>query len=237
MKNVILLALAIAAVLAGVPGAPGPGVAAQQAGSREAVAARILAHVTALGSDEMEGRAPGTAGERRAVGYLVEQFRAMGVEPGNPDGTYVQRVPILAFTAASTASFAVGTRTFDLKAPDDYVAISRQGKAEVSVTDSEMVFVGYGVVAPEFGWDDYKGVDVRGKTIVMLIGDPPVPDPKNPGRLDPAVFKGPAMTYYGRWVYKYEIAAEKGAAAAIIILEETIETSIAAWALRQEFEA
>ncbi len=219
MKNVILLALAIVVVIAGVPGTPGPGVAAQQAASRDAVAARILAHVTALGSDQMEGRAPGTAGERRAVGYLVEQFRNMGVEPGNPDGTYVQRVPILAFTASSTASFTVGTRTIDLKVPDDYVAISRQGKAEVSVADSEMVFVGYGVVAPEFGWDDYKGVDVRGKTIVMLIGDPPVPDPKNPGRLDPAVFKGPAMTYYGRWVYKYEIAAEKGAAAAIIIHE------------------
>jgi Zn-dependent M28 family amino/carboxypeptidase len=219
MKHVIVLALAIVVVITGVPGTPGPGVAAQQAGSRDTVAARILAHVTALGSDAMEGRAPGTAGERRAVGYLVEQLRTMGVEPGNPDGTYVQRVPILAFTAASTASFTVGRRTIELKAPDDYVAISRQGKAEVSVADSEMVFVGYGVVAPEFGWDDYKGVDVRGKTIVMLIGDPPVPDPKNPGRLDPDVFKGPAMTYYGRWVYKYEIAAEKGAAAAIIIHE------------------
>ena len=99
------------------------------------------------------------------------------------------------------------------------MAISRQGKADVAVTDSEMVFVGYGVVAPEFGWDDYKGLDVRGKTIVMLIGDPPVRDPKNPRALDPNVFKGPAMTYYGRWVYKYEIAAEKGAAAAIIIHE------------------
>lgn len=218
-KNVTLLALATVMVTAGVPGAPGQPAAAQQAVSRDAVAARILAHVTALGSDAMEGRAPGTVGERRAVAYLVEQFRAMGFEPGNPDGTYVQRVPILAFTASSTASFTVGTRTIDLKAPDDYVAISRQGKAEVAVTESEMVFVGYGVVAPEFGWDDYKGIDVRGKTIVMLIGDPPVPDPKNPGRLDPAVFKGSAMTYYGRWVYKYEMAAEKGAAAAVIIHE------------------
>ena len=82
-----------------------------------------------------------------------------------------------------------------------------------------MVFVGYGVVAPEFGWDDFKGVDVRGKTLVMLVGDPPVPDPANPAALDPTVFKGAAMTYYGRWTYKYEMAAKKGAAAAIIVHE------------------
>jgi len=181
--------------------------------------ARLLAHVAALAADEMEGRAPGTAGERRTIAYLVDQFRRLGVEPGNPDGTYVQRVPILAFTSTSTASFTVGGRTMALKAPDDYVALSRQGRPEVSVTNSDIVFVGYGVEAPEFGWDDFKGVDVRGKTIVVLIGDPPVPDPKKPGALDPAVFKGPAMTYYGRWVYKYEMAARKGAAAAIIVHE------------------
>ena len=80
----------------------------------------------------------------------------------------------------------------------------------MAVTDSDMVFVGYGVVAPEFGWDDYKGVDVRGKTLVMLVGDPPVPDPANPSKLDPKMFKGAAMTYYGRWTYKYEIAAAQG---------------------------
>src|SRR5207248_5984018 len=81
------------------------------------------------------------------------------------------------------------------------------------------VFVGYGVVAPEYGWDDYKDVDVRGKTLVMLVNDPAVPDPAHPGQLDPALFGGKAMTYYGRWTYKYEIASEKGAAAALLIHE------------------
>ena len=190
--------------------------AAQGAGSK---ASQILAHVTALSADEMEGRAPGTAGERRTVAYLVGQFRQLGLEPGNPDGTYVQRVPFLAFTATPTASFTIRNQRVDLKCPDDYVAVSRQGKADVAVTDSDIVFVGYGVVAPEFGWDDYKGVDLRGKTVVMLIGDPPVPDPANPKALDPATFKGPDMTYYGRWAYKYEMAAERGAAAAIIVHE------------------
>jgi Zn-dependent M28 family amino/carboxypeptidase len=90
---------------------------------------------------------------------------------------------------------------------------------EVKVADSEAVFVGYGVVAPEYGWDDYKGLDVRGKTLLMLVNDPPVADPKNPAQLDPSVFKGRAMTYYGRWTYKYEIASEKGASAAILIHE------------------
>ena len=90
---------------------------------------------------------------------------------------------------------------------------------EVKVDDSDVVFVGYGVVAPEYGWDDYKGLDVRGKTLLMLVNDPPVPDPKDPSKLDPSVFKGRAMTYYGRWTYKYEIASEKGAAAAILIHE------------------
>ena len=90
---------------------------------------------------------------------------------------------------------------------------------EVKVDDSDVVFVGYGVVAPEYGWDDYKGLDVRGKTLIMLVNDPPVPDPNDPSKLDPAVFKGRAMTYYGRWTYKYEIASEKGAAAAILIHE------------------
>ena len=103
--------------------------------------------------------------------------------------------------------------------PDDAVAVSRQGLPEVSVTNSEMVFVGYGVVAPEIGWDDFKGVDVRGKTLVMLVGDPPVPDPADPSKLDPKTFNGAAMTYYGRWTYKYEIAAKKGAAAAVLIHE------------------
>jgi Zn-dependent M28 family amino/carboxypeptidase len=107
----------------------------------------------------------------------------------------------------------------ELRFPEDYVASSARLQEHITVADSDVVFVGYGVVAPEYGWDDYKDVDVRGKTILMLINDPAIPDPADPNRLDHKMFKGRAMTYYGRWTYKYEIAAEKGAAAAIIIHE------------------
>ena len=106
-----------------------------------------------------------------------------------------------------------------LSFPNDFVAVSRRLAEEVKVEKSDVVFVGYGVVAPEYGWDDYKGLDVRGKTLIMLVNDPPVADPKDPAKLDPAFFKGRAMTYYGRWTYKYEIASEKGAAAAILVHE------------------
>ena len=116
-------------------------------------------------------------------------------------------------------SFTIGDKTIDLKYPDDFVASSARLQPEIKVEKSDVVFVGYGVVAPEYGWDDYKGVDVRGKTLLMLIGDPVIPDPKDPSKLDNKMFKGKAMTYYGRWTYKYEIAAQKGAAAAIIIHE------------------
>jgi Zn-dependent M28 family amino/carboxypeptidase len=113
----------------------------------------------------------------------------------------------------------VGDETMNLKYPDDFVASSARLQPEIKVDNSDLVFVGYGVVAPEYGWDDYKDVDVRGKTLLMVIGDPPIPDPKDPSKLDDKMFKGKAMTYYGRWTYKYEIAAQKGAAAAIIIHE------------------
>ena len=179
----------------------------------------ILAHVNALAADDMEGRAPGTVGEERTVAYLVDQFTRLGLKPGNPDGTFVQRVPLMAFTGRPDGWFDVKGRRMPLVFPDDAIAVARQGLAEVSVANSEMVFVGYGVVAPELGWDDFKGLDVRGKTLVMLVGDPPVADPRDPSKLDAAVFGGAAMTYYGRWTYKYEIAAKKGAAAVILIHE------------------
>jgi Zn-dependent M28 family amino/carboxypeptidase len=183
--------------------------------------ADLLAHIKVLSSDEFEGRAPGSAGEERTVAYLTEQFKKLGLLPGNPDGTYVQEVPLVGFqaTSASGAFRVSGEKTVGLSFLEDWVAVSRRLVPEVRVADSEVVFVGYGVVAPEYGWDDYKGVDVRGKTIVMLVGDPAILDPANPAALDPAMFKGRAMTYYGRWTYKYEIASEKGAAAAILVHE------------------
>jgi Zn-dependent M28 family amino/carboxypeptidase len=179
----------------------------------------LLEHIRVLASDEFEGRAPGSKGEELTVNYLTDQFRKIGLKPGNPDGTYVQKVPLVGFTGQPSARFIVAGKGLELKFPDDYVASSPRFVPEVSVKNSDVVFVGYGVVAPEYDWDDYKGVDVKGKTIVMLVNDPPVADPQDPSRLDEKMFRGKAMTYYGRWTYKYEIASKKGAAAAVIIHE------------------
>jgi Zn-dependent M28 family amino/carboxypeptidase len=179
----------------------------------------LLAHIKVLASDEFEGRAPGTKGEELSVKYITDQFKQIGLKPGNPDGTYTQEVPLAGIKGEPRMSFIIGDKTIDLKYPDDFVASSARLQPEIKIDKSDVVFVGYGVVAPEYGWDDYKGVDVRGKTLLMLIGDPPVLDPKNPSKLDDKMFKGKAMTYYGRWTYKYDIAAQKGAAAAIIIHE------------------
>jgi Zn-dependent M28 family amino/carboxypeptidase len=182
-------------------------------------ASDIMQHTKVISGDEYEGRGPGTKGEELTVKYLTDQFQRIGLKPGNPDGTYIQKVPLVGFTGAPSASFTVGDKQIPLTFPKDYVAVSRRFVPESKVENSEMVFVGYGVEAPEYGWDDYKGLDVAGKTIVMLINDPQVPDSADAAKLDDKMFKGKAMTYYGRWTYKYEIAAKKGAAAAIIIHE------------------
>jgi len=179
----------------------------------------LLAHIKALASDEFEGRAPGSKGEDLSVKYITEQFKKIGLKPGNPDGTYTQEVPLAGIKSEPRMSFVVGDKTMDLKNQDDFVASSARLQPEIKIEKSDLVFIGYGIVAPEYGWDDYKNVDVKGKTLLMLIGDPPIPDPKDPSKLDDKMFKGKAMTYYGRWTYKYEIAAQKGAAAAIIIHE------------------
>ncbi len=180
----------------------------------------VLAHTRILSSDEFQGRAPGGKGEELTVAYLTDQFRKIGLKPGNPDGTYIQKVPLVGITAApAPLVFKNGSQQAVLKWKDDFVAGTKRVVDSVNLDDSELVFVGYGVVAPEYGWDDYKGVDVKGKTLVMLVNDPPVPSSSNPGELDPKTFGGRAMTYYGRWTYKFEIASEKGAAGALIIHE------------------
>ena len=177
-------------------------------------------HIIQLASDEFEGRAPGTQGEKLTIDYLSKEFKDMGLAPGNTDGTYIQRVPLVGITANKDAKLelAVKDKKMSLAFGDDFVAWTKRVKESESV-DAEMVFVGYGVVAPEYNWDDYKNVDVRGKVIVMLINDPPIPDASDASRLDPKMFGGRAMTYYGRWTYKFEIAAAKGAAGALIVHE------------------
>jgi len=158
----------------------------------------LLAHIKILASDQFEGRAPGTKGEELSVKYITDQLKQIGLKPGNPNGSYVQEVPLAGIKSEPRISFTIGDRTTELKYPDDFVASSARLQSEIKVENSNMVFVGYGIVAPEYGWDDYKDADLRGKTILMLIGDPPVPDPKDVSKLDDKVFKGKAMTYYGR---------------------------------------
>lgn len=192
---------------------------APKSSDQEAAAARILEHIRVLSSDEYEGRAPGTPGEDKTVAYMQGEFSKLGLKPGNPDGTFIQNVPMVGITSTPTTTFEVAGKTLTPLVLNEYIAVSRHTTPLVEVKDSPIVFVGYGVVAPEYGWDDFKGVDVRGKTVVMLINDPPVRDPKDPTRLDDAMFKGKAMTYYGRWTYKYEEASAKGAAACLIVHE------------------
>ena len=171
----------------------------------------ILAHTKVLSSDEFEGRGPGTRGEELTVSYLVDQFKKLGLKPGNSDGTYVQKVPLVGITpTAAPLVLEKGGRKLTLKWKDDVVAWTKHVADSASINKSDLVFVGYGIVAPEYKWDDYKGVDVKGKTLVMLVNDPAVPD-------DPQAFGGKAMTYYGRWTYKYEIGAKMGAAAVLIV--------------------
>ena len=179
----------------------------------------LLSHIKILASDEFEGRAPGSKGEDLSIKYIADQFKTIGLIPGNPDGSYFQEVSLAGIKSTPAASFVVGEKTTTLNYPDDYVASSARLQEQIKVDNSDIVFVGYGIVAPEYGWSDYKDVDVRGKTLLMLINDPPIPDPKDPAKLDDKMFAGRAMTYYGRWTYKYEIAAKKGAAAAVIIHE------------------
>ena len=179
----------------------------------------LLSEIKTLSSDEYEGRKPGSAGEEKTIAYMHRQFQQIGLKPGNPNGGWLQNVPLAGILSKPTVDLTVKGKKLPVENLKDYVAVSQRYEPLVNIKDSGIVFVGYGVVAPEYGWDDYKDVDVKGKTILMLINDPQIPDPKDPAKLDDSMFKGRAMTYYGRWTYKYEIAASKGAAAAVIIHE------------------
>jgi hypothetical protein len=181
--------------------------------------AKILEHIKVLSADDMDGRSPGTAGEDKAVTYIETQFKAIALQPGNPDGSYVQKVPLVGITGADRQplTFTKGEQRLEVKWKDDVVAWSKHMAPLASVQASDVVFAGYGVEAPEYNWNDFKDVDVKGKTIVVLVNDPQIPDPANPSQLDPKMFNGKAMTYYGRWTYKFEEGARKGAAAVLIV--------------------
>ena len=175
-------------------------------------AALIGRHIKVLASDEYQGRRPFTAGEEKATNYLATEFKKLGLKPG-PDGSYFQAVPLVEITGKPdpTATVAGNGKTITLKYRDDYMFLTEREQATVDIKNSPLVFAGYGVVAPEYKWDDYAGLDVKGKTVVVLINDP-----GNAGN-DTTMFKGKAMTYYGRWGYKYEEAARHGATGLLII--------------------
>jgi Zn-dependent M28 family amino/carboxypeptidase len=181
----------------------------------------ILERIKVLSSDEYEGRAPGTKGEDLTVRYLVEEAKKLGLQPGNPDGTYVQKAPLVGITGAEAQPLTVtkGAQKRAFKWSDEVVAWTRRVTDTTSIAGSDLIFAGYGVTAPEYNWDDFKGIDVKGKTIVVLVNDPQVPDAADASKLDPKLFNGKAMTYYGRWTYKYEKGAELGAAGVLIVHE------------------
>jgi Zn-dependent M28 family amino/carboxypeptidase len=171
---------------------------------------RIDADLRFLADDVMEGRGTGQKGGRLAALYLETRFRLLGLEPGVTKDSYLQEVPLVGIETdpGSRLAIAAGSRTFEARWLEDYVA-SAETQKETEEIDAPLVFVGYGIQAPEYRWDDFKGQDVKGKILVMLVNDPPSDDP--------ALFGGKALTYYGRWTYKYESAARAGAAGAILI--------------------
>ena len=171
----------------------------------------IETHVRFLSNDLLEGRWTGQRGGDIAAQYIAAQFALAGLKPAGDNGSYLQKVPMVGVTPTAETRFTLVPakgQKLDLKPLDDYVAYDQTQQPESNI-DAEIVYVGYGIEAPEYHWDDYKGVDVKGKVLLMLVNQPPSDDPK--------FFTGKALTYYGRWVYKYEEAARKGASGAILI--------------------
>ena len=224
MRSPLLLSLALLAALSACkretpetatpePTAPAAAPAApEHAFSSEINPADFSELVKTLASDEFEGRGPGTPGEDKTVEYIQAQMKRIGLKAGNGD-SYFQTVPMMETTADENTAMTIDVKgkTHTLKFGSDMVVGTRTGQPEVKVEASDMVFVGYGVDAPEQKWNDYAGLDVKGKTVVMFVNDPGF------HAKDESLFEGKRMTYYGRWTYKFEEAARKGAAAALII--------------------
>ncbi|MCK9541009.1 MAG: M28 family peptidase [Novosphingobium sp.] len=210
----LLLPLALGVLLAGCAG---PAAREAPASAAQAVppvpVEGMKQMVRVLSADEMEGRAPGTATEPKVLDAIVARFKAAGLEPGN-NGSWLQPVPTVEVTAGNFSALTVSGKSAALSFPygEDYVAASYRVVPHTRIADSELVFVGYGIVAPELGWNDYAGIDMKGKTAVILVNDPDYALEGEDG-----LFKGRRMTYYGRWTYKFEEAARQGAAAALIV--------------------
>jgi Zn-dependent M28 family amino/carboxypeptidase len=189
---------------------PGPAFAALETINPE----HIRWHVRYLSHDLLEGRGTGQRGGDIAAEYIATQFAEYGLKPAGDHGTFMQKVPLVGITTQPETTFSLIPKqgeTMNLKPLDEYVAFDQTQQPQSDV-DAEIVFVGYGIEAPEYNWDDFKGTDVRGKVLLMLVNEPPSEDPK--------FFKGKALTYYGRWTYKYEEAARKGAVGVMLVHKE-----------------
>ncbi|MGD1092370.1 MAG: M28 family peptidase [Bryobacteraceae bacterium] len=196
-------------------------VAAAPAQINDIIGERIRAHVKFLASDLLEGRGVGARGGDLATEYIATEFALAGAKPAGDSGTYFQKFTLVGVDPQPEAQLSAATpdgKTMTFRWLDDFVGLTYQQKTDPEF-DADAVFVGHGITAPEYQWDDYKGVDVRGKVVVLFTNEPPSTDPK--------FFTGPALTYYGRWTYKYEEAARKGAIAAIII--HTTPTASYGW--------
>ncbi len=181
--------------------------------------ANVVETVKTLTGPAFEGRAPGTRGEDVTIGYLIGRLEALGLEPAGPNGQWTQDVPLLHTQLANDAraTISVGGKTFDWTLGQQFYASTLQPKDRATIANAPMVFVGYGVTAPERGWDDFKGVDLKGKVAIFLVNDPDFAATK--GEKVAGKFGGKAMTYYGRWTYKFEEAARRGAIGALIVHE------------------
>ncbi|WP_299074072.1 M28 family peptidase [uncultured Paraglaciecola sp.] len=173
-------------------------------------AADLKRHIKTLASDEFEGRLPTTIGEQKTLDYLVNEFKQLGYQPGNGD-SFLQPVELIEMTADADMTMTIGDNHFAYK--KGMMASTKREQTKVTLKDSELVFVGYGINAPEYNWNDYQGLDVKGKTVVILVNDPGFENPQG------GKFQGKTMTYYGRWTYKYEEASRQGAKAALIVHE------------------
>jgi hypothetical protein len=210
MKKVFALVLVPALAYAATPSSPAPIRPVEKAAASAITEDLIRGHVRFLSSDLLEGRAPASRGDLLAQQYVQAQMEAIGLQPGAPGGGWIQKVALVGITGKvpETLSISRSGRTLDLARLKDFVAFSGTQKPESAIEKAEIVFVGYGIVAPEFQWNDYKDVDVKGKVLLMMNNDP---------EDDPKLFAGKTRLRYGRWDYKYQIAAQKGAAGAFII--------------------
>jgi len=223
MKNKLILSLFSAAVLTGCGAATTDNanenkneninkntIAAVDASYNSINTEQLIKHIKVLASDKFAGRAPSSAGEKLTLDYLTEQFTAIGFKPGNGN-SFLQAVPLVSIEASADMTLTIGDKNYQY-GTDMVLGTSRISDFE-QLNNSELVFVGYGVNAPEYNWNDYKDLDVKGKTVVILVNDPGFVTQ------NPKLFNGNAMTYYGRWTYKYEEASRQGAEGAIIIHE------------------